>query len=131
MTAKLIVSISKSLLMARWRQNPGGGEAIGVTFSITMFIALLGFMEGLNDLLDNLILNRTPYIRLYNEIKPSAVTTHRSLLPAYQAIIIYPVGKTKNQRLEIIYNNGAILQALKADPRVLGIAPKSLPRYFY
>ena len=29
--------------------------AIGVTFSITMFISLLSFMAGLNDLLDGLI----------------------------------------------------------------------------
>ena len=44
-----------------------------VTFSITMFVALLGFMNGLNDLLDGLILNRTPHVRLYNEIQPSPV----------------------------------------------------------
>lgn len=28
--------------------------AVGVMFSITMFIALLGFMNGLNDMLDGL-----------------------------------------------------------------------------
>ena len=69
MKFNLIASISRSLLMARWRQTLVA--AVGVTFSITMFVALLSFMSGLNDLLDGLILNRTPHIRLYNEILPS------------------------------------------------------------
>jgi len=69
MNYKLIASVSKSLLMARWKQTLVA--AIGVTFGITMFITLLGFMTGLNDLLDGLIVNRTAHIRLYNEIQPS------------------------------------------------------------
>jgi lipoprotein-releasing system permease protein len=70
MNYKLIADVSRSLLLARWKQTLVA--AIGVTFSITMFISLLSFMSGLNDLLDGLIINRTPHIRLYNEIKPSA-----------------------------------------------------------
>ena len=65
----LLADIAKSLLLARWRQSLVA--AIGVTFSITMFIALLGFMNGLNDLLDGLILNRTAHVRLYNDVKPN------------------------------------------------------------
>ena len=71
MNYKLIFSIARSLLMARWKQTLIA--AIGVTFSITMFIALLGFMTGLNGLLDGLVLNRTPHIRLFNEIRPSSM----------------------------------------------------------
>ena len=71
MNLRLIVRIAKSLLLARWKQTLVA--AIGVTFSITMFIALLGFMTGLNDLLDGLILNRTAHIRLYKEIKPNTI----------------------------------------------------------
>jgi lipoprotein-releasing system permease protein len=56
----ILINIAKALLLARWRQTLVA--AIGVTFSITMFITLLGFMNGLNDLLDGLILNRTPHI---------------------------------------------------------------------
>ena len=50
MNIKLIITIAKSLLLARWKQTLVA--AVGVTFSITMFITLLGFMSGLNDLLD-------------------------------------------------------------------------------
>lgn len=56
MNYKLIKDIAVSLLLARWRQTMVA--AIGVTFSITMFIALLGFMNGLNGLLDGLIIDR-------------------------------------------------------------------------
>ena len=55
MNIKLIVQVSISLLLARWKQTLVA--AIGVTFSITMFVTLLGFMNGLNDLLDGLIMN--------------------------------------------------------------------------
>ena len=67
MNIKLIISIAKSLLLARWKQTLVA--AVGVTFSITMFITLLSFMSGLNDLLDGLILNRTAHIKIFNEIK--------------------------------------------------------------
>ena len=70
MRKKLLINIARSLLLARWRQTLVA--AIGVSFSITMFITLLSFMSGLNDLLDGLMLNRTPHVRLYNEIKPTA-----------------------------------------------------------
>jgi lipoprotein-releasing system permease protein len=69
MKSKHIFEIAKSLLLARSKQTLVA--AIGVTFSVAFFIALLGFMEGLNTLLDGLVLNRTPHIRLYNDIRPS------------------------------------------------------------
>ncbi len=65
----LIFEIARALMLARLKQTLIA--ATGVTFSITMFVALLGFMNGLNTLLDGLILNRTPHIRFYNEIKPN------------------------------------------------------------
>lgn len=128
MNSKLILSIAKSLLLARWRQTMVA--AIGVTFGITMFITLLSFMSGLNDMLDNLILNRTPHIKLYNEIKPSPIQPiHRSKEYANSYAFIHSI-KPSNSRPEI-YNNGAIIQALKKDKRVKGIAPKITAQVFY
>ena len=128
MKFKLIGYISSSLLLARWKQSLVA--AIGVTFSITMFVALLSFMSGLNDLLDGLIINRTPHIRLYNEIKPSK---HQpiNLSDRYKNYhnFISSV-KPKNERPEI-YNNGAIINTLNKDPRVFGAAPKITAQVFY
>ena len=128
MNLKLIFSIAKSLLLARWKQTLVA--AIGVTFGITMFIALLSFMTGLNDLLDGLILNRTPHVRIFNDIKPNSnqpVNTDTNFKTTYNFIQSV---KSNNSRQEI-YNSGAIMDAIKNDERVLGYAPKiSAPVFF-
>jgi lipoprotein-releasing system permease protein len=117
----LITDIAKSLLTARLRQSLVA--AIGVTFSITMFIALLGFMNGLNDLLDGLVLNRTPHVRLYNEIKPNAIQPVDLAEDFSGGRHFIHSLKSSSSRLEI-YNSAAIMKALKTDSRVLGVAPK-------
>lgn len=126
MKIKLIFSIAKSLLLARWKQTLVA--AIGVTFSITMFITLLSFMTGLNDMLDGLILNRTPHIRLYNEIEPLKQQPI-DLIEKESYNFISSV-KPKNDRLDIA-NSGAIIAALKKDNRVFGVAPKITAQVFY
>jgi lipoprotein-releasing system permease protein len=128
MKIKLIASVSISLLLARWKQTLVA--AIGVTFSITMFITLLSFMSGLNDMLDALILNRTPHVRLYNEIKPTKNQPIDQTEKYKQYYNFISSIKPKNDRAEI-YNNNAIMQSLKKDNRVLGIAPKIVAQVFY
>ena len=128
MNYKLIFSIAKSLLLARWKQTLVA--AIGVTFSITMFISLLSFMTGLNDLLDGLILNRTPHIRLYNDIKPGSDQPVNAIAKYKKYYNFISFVKSSSNRPEI-YNSGAVMQSLHQDPRILGIAPKiSAPVYF-
>lgn len=128
MNYKLIIDISRSLLFARWKQTLVA--AIGVTFSITMFIGLLSFMSGLNDLLDGLIINRTAHIRLYNEIKPSELqpVNLSEKFKDYHNFISSV--KPKNERPEI-QNSGAIMQFLASDERVIGLAPKITTQVFY
>jgi lipoprotein-releasing system permease protein len=126
MNIKLIVQVSISLLLARWKQTLVA--AVGVTFSITMFVTLLGFMNGLNDLLDGLIMNRTAHIRLYHDINVSKVQPIDLLSPKTTNFV--QSVKPKNQRVEI-YNSAQIMQAIKRDNRVLGVAPKINAQVFY
>ena len=110
MNLKLIIDIARSLLVARWKQTLVA--AIGVTFSITMFIALLGFMTGLNDLLDGLILNRTPHVRLYNEVKPNEhqpVNQYKDFRSSYNFIRSVKAGTNRQE----LYNSSAILATLE------------------
>lgn len=128
MNAKLIFRIAKSLLLARWKQTLVA--AVGVTFSITMFIGLLSFMTGLNDLLDGLILNRTAHIRLFNEIKPNVhqpINSSTQFKDHYNFIRSVKSGSSRQE----IYNSGAIIQALHHDPRVTGVAPKITAQVFF
>ncbi|MFN4974567.1 MAG: ABC transporter permease [Bacteroidota bacterium] len=128
MSKLLLIRISFALLMARWRQTMVA--AIGVAFSITMFISLLSFMAGLNDLLDGLLLNRTPHIRLYNEVKaPEQLPVN--LAPAYKNHHNFVLSvKPKFERLQI-HNIAAIEAALQQDDRVQGYAPKIGAQVFY
>lgn len=128
MSLKLNIEIARSLLMARFRQTLVA--AIGVTFSITMFVALLGFMTGLNDMLDGLILNRTAHVRLFNEIKPGAVQPIQ-MAERHQGNyhFIHSV-KPSRERLSI-YNSEAVLNTLGNDDRVAGIAPKITTQVFF
>jgi len=128
MNQRLIISIARSLLLARWRQTLVA--AIGVTFSIAMFITLLGFMNGLNDMLDDLVLNRTPHIRLFKEIKPNPdqpVNLSESFASSHNFIESV---KSSGGRLDI-YNSGAVMQAIRADDRALGLAPRVVAPVLY
>jgi lipoprotein-releasing system permease protein len=124
---KLLLSIAMTLLRAKLRQSIVA--AVGVMFSITMFVTLLGFMNGLNDMLDGLILNRTPHVRLYNELQASPrqpieygtdTTTHafiRSVKP--------------KDELPRLRNATAIMAALEKDPRVLAVSPRLVAQVFF
>jgi len=128
MNLKLIYDIASSLLLARWRQTLVA--ATGVTFGITMFIALLSFMGGLNKLLDSLVTNRTPHVRLYNQLLPAAYQPVK-LWPAYRQYYHFIASvKPQDKKLEI-KNSRAVIAALGKDQRVAGIAPKLEAQVFY
>jgi lipoprotein-releasing system permease protein len=128
MNNRLILQISKSLLIARWRQTLIA--AIGVTFGITMFITLLGFMNGLNELLDGLMMNRTPHVRLYNDVLPSKFQPVDLSIDYDDTYNFIESIKPKKDRLAI-RNAKTIIDVLEKDDKVLGVAPKIASQLFY
>ena len=128
MKINLGFEIAKSLLIARWRQTLVA--AIGVTFSITMFITLLGFMNGLNELLDGLIINRTPHIRLYNDVKANTKQPINNKIDTTKNYNFIASLKPTSVRLNI-YNAKPIIELLRKDKRVLGVSPKVSAQVFY
>jgi lipoprotein-releasing system permease protein len=128
MNFKLILNIALHLLQARLKQTIVA--AIGVTFSIAMFISLVSFMNGLNDLLDGLMLNRTPHIRLYNEIKQSE-NQPITLDSAYRKSANFIHSIKPKDRGKSIYNGITIIKVLKADPRIIDVAPKITTPVFF
>lgn len=128
MKLKLLFEIAISLLMARWKQTLVA--AIGVTFSITMFVTLLSFMSGLNEMLDGLIVNRTPHIRLYKDIKPSKEQPIDKINRNKKQHNFVSSVKPKNERVEL-FNSGTIIKSLQKDIRVMGVAPKVTAQIFY
>ena len=128
MNVKLIIEIAASMLMARWRQTLIA--AIGVTFSIMMFITLLSFMTGLNKLLDGLILNRTAHIRIYNDIKPNTDQPLNNAAAYRGSYNFIQNVKSTNSR-QSLYNSEAIMQQVNRDERVLGYSPKITAQVFF
>nr|WP_315176214.1 FtsX-like permease family protein [uncultured Flavobacterium sp.] len=128
MNYKLILNIALHLLRARLKQTIVA--AIGVTFSIAMFIALVSFMNGLNDLLDGLMLNRTPHVRLYNEIKPTA-NQPIDLSNRYKNNTNFIRSVKPKDRGKSIYNGIPIIKALKEDKRIIDVAPKVVAPVFF
>ena len=128
MNYKLILNIALHLLRARLKQTIVA--AIGVTFSIAMFISLVSFMNGLNDLLNGLMLNRTPHVRLYNEIKPTA-NQPIDLSNRYKNTTNFVRSVKPKDRGKSIYNGIPIIKALKEDKRIIDVAPKVVAPVFF
>lgn len=124
----LIFELARALMFARGKQTLVA--AVGVTFSITMFISLLGFMNGLNSLLDGLVLNRTPHVRFYNQVKPNPNQPIDISAEFGSNINVIRSIKPSNSRLSI-YNSEPILQTLTQDPRVRGVSSKIASQVFY
>ncbi len=134
MGLRLLLGISTTLLLARLRQSIVA--AVGVTFSIAMYIALSGFMNGLNGLLDGLILNRTPDVRLYNEVRPAdqqpleiAFEQHGAAGNGEAHHFIRRI-KPKAEQARV-RNALGIMDALRHDERVKGIAPKVVAQVLF
>jgi lipoprotein-releasing system permease protein len=128
MNYKLILNIALHLLQARLKQTVVA--AVGVTFGIAMFISLVSFMNGLNDLLDGLMLNRTPHVLLYNKIKPTE-NQPISLSAQYKNSINFINSIKPKDRGKSIYNGKNIISILKNDPRVIDVAPKVTTPVFF
>ena len=128
MNFKLIFNIALHLLRARLKQTIVA--AVGVTFGIGMFITLVSFMNGMNDLLDGLMLNRTPHVRLYNEIKPSE-NQPISFSEKYKNDINFISSVKPKDRGKAIYNCKSIIHTLLQDKRIVDVAPKVTTPVFF
>lgn len=128
MAKSVLFDIAKTHLWARKKQS--AIAALGVTFGIGTFIILVSFMTGLNGLLDGLILNRTPHIRIYNEIKQSKNQPIELDAEYKQKMNVVHSIKPKNSHASILNNQG-IMNALRNDKRVKGVTPQVSTRIFY
>lgn len=128
MQNRVLLKIAKTHLLARKRQT--AIAALGVTFGIGTFIILISFMTGLNGLLDGLILNRTPHIRIYNDLKPSE-NQPAELFPEFRNAMHVIHGIRPKSTQASIRNNQALMQTLRKDSRVKGVTPLVTARVFY
>ena len=125
---KVILNIAKTHLLTKMKST--ATASLGVTFGIGAYITLVSFMTGLNAMLDDLILNQTPHIHLYNEIQPTEkqpVALYDTFEGAFN--VVHSV-KPKQSQLKI-HNALPILDYLKEDPEVKGATPQVRAQIFY
>jgi lipoprotein-releasing system permease protein len=124
----VILAIARTHLLTKMKSTVTA--SLGVTFGIGAYITLVSFMTGLNQMLDDLILNQTPHIHLYNEIEPSKkqpVALYNELEGAFN--IVHSVKPKQSQRK--IHNALPILAYLKKDKNVRGATPQMRAQIFY
>ena len=125
---KVILNIAKTHLLTKMKSTVTA--SLGVTFGIGAYITLVSFMTGLNKMLDDLILNQTPHIHLFNEIEPSNVQPIALYDEFEDALnIVHSIKPKKSQRK--IHNALPILSYLKQKENVKGATPQLRTQIFY
>lgn len=124
----VILNIAKTHLITKLKSTVTA--SLGVTFGIGAYITLVSFMTGLNNMLDNLVLNQTPHIHLYNEIKPSEKQPIALYDKFKDAVNIVHSIKPKQSQKKI-HNALPIINYLKQDAKVKGATPQIRAQIFY
>ncbi|NAY92414.1 FtsX-like permease family protein [Muricauda sp. JGD-17] len=124
----VILGIAKTHLITKMKSTVTA--TLGVTFGIGAYITLVSFMTGLNTLLDDLILNQTPHIHLYNEIRPSEKQPVAIFSDFKNGLNIVHSIKPKQSQKKI-HNALPILHHLKTHPNVKGATPQIRAQIFY
>ena len=125
---KVILGIAKTHLLTKMKSTVTA--SLGVTFGIGAYITLVSFMTGLNKMLDDLILNQTPHIHLYNEIEPSEKQPVALYEEMEGSLNVVRSIKPKQSQLKI-HNALPILNYLRNDPEVKGATPQLRAQIFY
>ncbi len=125
---KVILNIAKTHLLTKLKQT--AIAALGVTFGIAAYITLVSFMTGLNKMLDDLMLNQTPHIRIYNEIEPSDPQPV-SLYDKFENSlnIVHSIKPKLTQKK--IHNALPFIKYLNEDKNVKGAIPQVKTQIFY
>ncbi|WP_339837777.1 FtsX-like permease family protein [uncultured Flavobacterium sp.] len=124
----VILTIAKTHLITKIKQT--SVAALGVTFGIGAYITLVSFMTGLNTMLDNLMLNQTPHIHIYNEIEPSKeqpIALYDKLVNSTH--IVHSIKPKLSQKK--IHNALPLMKYLNEDANVKGAIPQIKAQIFY
>ncbi|MCF4101158.1 ABC transporter permease [Gillisia sp. M10.2A] len=125
---KVILNIAKTHLLTKIKQT--AIAALGVTFGIGSYITLVSFMTGLNKMLDDLILNQTPHVHIYNEIEPSKkqpIAFYEEFKNSFN--VVHSIKPKQSQKK--IHNALPIIDYLEKNEHVRGALPQIKTQIFY
>ncbi|MCC5930484.1 MAG: ABC transporter permease [Cyclobacteriaceae bacterium] len=126
MKLPISLDIAKTHMLSRKRQT--FVAMMGVTFGIGMFIALVGLMNGLNDLTEELSMSALPDIRIFNDVSTSDQNIIEVMNPDGWNIVHSQKPKNESTKLR---NGFQILHFIQQDPRVAGASPLLTSQVFF
>lgn len=122
----ITLDIARTHLLARPKQTVVA--ALGVTFGIGMFIFMISFMTGVNELLEETTLTASPHIRIFNDIQAKRTPITEEVYPDGFNVVhhVKPSPDLPNLR-----NSYRMVDLIRQDPRVLGVSPLLSTQVFY
>lgn len=131
MSLALSYTIAQTHLMARKKQSMVA--MLGVTFGISMFLVMISFMTGVNHFLNDLALDGSPHIRIYNPVKtertPILETMKKQEGKSDEMVVVHHQ-RPKNE-LPKIYKGIQIAKIIEKMPEVYGVSPQVTTQVFY
>lgn len=82
---RLASSVAFSQMRTRLKQSVIA--TVGVVFGVTVFIFLLAYVKGLNGYVQEITLEQTPHVRLYNESEIAQHTILDKISPKHKIIL--------------------------------------------
>lgn len=95
---------------------------LGVTFGISMYIFMNGFMGGVNDAQTNLAFTSLAHVRIYNDGPSDHTNLLRAIVPEHTKVRISNAKVI--QYTTGIKNTAAILSLLQQQPEVVAVTPQ-------
>lgn len=126
MSILLSLKIAKTHLLSKKTQTITA--SLGVTFGISMFIVMMAVMTGVNNILSDTMLETTPHIRIYNDIKSDQIQPLDISQPSSLNIIESIKPKNEPRKLK---NALQSIDKLKGIEGIWGVSPNVNSQIFY
>lgn len=120
--------IAKTHLLAKPRQTVVA--ALGVTFGIGMYILMISFMTGVNNLLEETMLTASPHIHIFHDIEVKRKSILEEIKGKDKSVNIVSHQKPREEK-QNIKNGFLITDRIRKDSRVLGVSPQVSSQVFY
>ena len=128
MNWKLAINIALTHLFTKRKQTLVA--MMGVMFGISMFITMISFMTGVNQWMEDVAMDGTPHVRIFN---PMQVKEERIIDAVYAGSHNWQVvaHQKPGNDLPKIRNAALLAKELEALPEVQGVAPQLATQAFF
>lgn len=126
MRLPLTIQIAFTHLRAKPRQTLIA--MLGVTFGISMYIAMISMMTGLNDFTEQMTMAISPDIRIYNDKTEPEPPLIDRINPEGIRLLHHPRPRQENPRIR---NARQIADIIRARPEVKGVSAQVASQAFY